>query len=83
MIVLALLSLLVSVQATVLNQTTTVTVNVGDHLHGHGHYDDSDYLFGEAIAVLFFIVIIFGCVFGVWGMEEYNRRPPLAVAVAP
>lgn len=77
MFFITLLGIIASVHAEVLNQTTTVTIHIGDDNHGHGHYSDGDYLFGEAIAVLFFIVILIACVGGVWTMDE-NRRIPVA-----
>lgn len=80
MLFIVLLGIIASVNAEVLNQTTTITIHVGDDNHGHGHYTDDDYLFGEAIAVLFFIVILIACVGGFWTMED-NRRVPLAIPV--
>lgn len=73
MLFITLLSIIVSIHAQVLNQTTTVTVHIGDN--GNGHYMDNDYLFGEAIAVLFFIIILIGCVSGFWAMDDHRHIP--------
>lgn len=83
MLFLTFLCLLVSVYANPLNDTTTITIHVGDKLDGHGHYDDADYLFGEAVALIFFIVIIFGCGWGFWALDETSRRTPVATIVGP